>query len=260
MPLALTPVRRAALAVGVPLILVSAVWNGVSLAALTGRATVTTTTSYDVQGTHFALFAGGGGVTVTQSPDAQVHVTARVRYGFGSPNMAESVDSAGLHIDSHCAWYADACSIDLDVSVPAAVALDVETGGGDLRVTGLTAETRLVSGGGDVTATDMSGRLTLMSGGGDVRGVRLSSAQVSAESSGGNVDVRFAAPPTSVDAHSSGGDVTVHVPLGQSYRIEASTGGGDVHVTVPRDDLSVRVLTARSSGGDVTVVPDGVAR
>ena len=256
----LTPGRRAALAIGVPLILGGAVWNGLTLASLSGRATVTTTTSYDVQGTHFTLASGDGNITVRQSPDAQVHLTSRVRYGIRAPHLAVRADDTGLRIESHCSGYPDACSVDIDVSVPATVSLDVEASGGDVHAAGLSGETRLVSSGGDVTAMDMTGPLTLRSSGGDVRGDRLSSAQVTAASSGGDVDVRFAQSPQLVDAHSSGGGVTVHVPIGQSYRIGASSSGGEVHVSVPNNDLSERVLTAHSSGGDVTVAPDGVAR
>ncbi|MDQ1682186.1 MAG: hypothetical protein QOH99_727 [Frankiaceae bacterium] len=255
----LGPGRRAALAIGVPIIAASVAWTGVGFAALAGRTTVTTTASYDVLGQHLSVSANDGDVAVRPSPDAQVHVTTTLRYGLHEPVVTRTLDATGLRVDGKCRWFEDHCSVNFEIAVPAGFAIDVSASGGDVRATGLNGDARLSSSGGDVSVSAMSGNLTLDSGGGDVRATRLTSPHVLATSSGGDVEVRFSSAPVAVDARSSGGDVGVHVPGGDSYRIQTSSSGGDVHMSVPRNDLAERSLTAQSSGGDVTMAPDGDA-
>ncbi len=78
-------------------------------------------------------------------------------------------------------------------------------------------------------------------------------ASVRLRTSGGNVDLALSTAPDEVSGRTSGGDVTIRLPKG-SYAVKAETSGGTRKVSVPKDESSAHKVTARTSGGDVSVV------
>jgi DUF4097 and DUF4098 domain-containing protein YvlB len=56
-----------------------------------------------------------------------------------------------------------------------------------------------------------------------------------------------------VEAESTAGNVTVLVPVGPVYRVDAGTTVGRVDVRVADDPGADAVITAHSTTGDVTV-------
>src|SRR5690606_24963582 len=76
-------------------------------------------------------------------------------------------------------------------------------------------------------------------------------------SSGGDVSVDAAHPPSSLDAESSAGDVSVTLPGQMSYDVETDSSIGDVTVGVPERDGSMYEVRAFSSAGRVAVTARG---
>ncbi|MCU1676154.1 MAG: hypothetical protein JWM93_912 [Frankiales bacterium] len=257
MPPVLSPGRRAALVAGVPLILISIAWNGVNLAAFAGHTSETTTTVFEANEGHLYVDVNDGRVTLTASTDGHVHVRTTSHYGLRRPDVKGEVAATGVHVTSNCKWYDGNCSVDVDIAVPPSFTLDVDSSGGGITATGLSGQARLSSSGGSVRVTDLSGALELSSSGGNVRGSGLTSSSVVADSSGGNVDITFAAAPTHVDLDSSGGGVTVRLPADAAYAIDIASSGGSERVdgALRRDSGSPRTVLARSSGGSVSVLP-----
>jgi len=176
---------------------------------------------------------------------------------------------------------------DLDVrfviNVPAQYNLDLETAGGNIRVSDIRGEVRTetsggnlylgridgpVSGntsGGNVTVQGAVGKLLLRTSGGNitvgaVRGsveartsggsIKVSQARgdVIAKSSGGNITLSDVAG--SINAETSGGSMTASISTQPRSDSRLSTSGGNVTVSLA-STVSVD-LDARSDGGFVT--------
>ena len=160
-------------------------------------------------------------------------------------------------------------TVRIEVQVPRATPVDLDTSGGGIDIADLTAQVttsssggavavrsvhgavHLESSGGGVSATDIDGTAYADSSGGSVKlervtgdieasssggGVHIEDAggRVKADSSGGPVKVRFAAGNSKGgDLDSSGGGVVATVDSAIAVDIDASSSGGSVHCNVP---------------------------
>jgi DUF4097 and DUF4098 domain-containing protein YvlB len=194
-----------------------------------------------------------GDVHIVGIDAGRTTVERRLRWSLGRPWVAESVEGDTLTIRSRCGLVlAAGCSSDFFINLPRAAAIDADSSADDVVVTGLTGDVALTSSGGDVEVRSLSGRVVLKSSAGNVVGADLRSAEVHARSSAGDVELRFATPPSMVDADSTAGDVRVRLPAGlETYQVQAESSAGDVFTDVRTDPSSTRVLNLQSSAGDV---------
>ncbi|MGW1895519.1 DUF4097 family beta strand repeat-containing protein [Streptomyces sp. NPDC002004] len=180
-----------------------------------------------------------GDVEVVAGSGDSVEVVEKYEYSDGKPRTEHSVRAGELLLKSSgCGGDADKCSVKYRVEVPAATAVHLTVGGGDITVRGL------------------SGATYAKSEGGQVRVAQSSAKDVTAGNGGGDVSVSFAAVPDKVDASTEGGDVTVRLPRG-AYDVDARTEGGDRKVDVRTDSGSPHKVTAHTEGGDVRVESTG---
>jgi DUF4097 and DUF4098 domain-containing protein YvlB len=156
--------------------------------------------------------------------------------GDEKPQLTQEVRGDVLHVEATCPDERD-CDTELVLTVPAPSAVRADLGAGNVAVTGL------------------SGAQDLSTGAGNVAGMNLGAAPVTATTPAGNVDLGFASAPPTVDAESSAGNVTVRVPAGPDYEVDASSSVGIARVEVPDTPGADHRITARSSAGNVTVVP-----
>ena len=89
---------------------------------------------------------------------------------------------------------------------------------------------------------------------GDIEATGLRSGTVRARTGSGDVDLLFSAAPQDVDAEAGSGDVSVLVPRGGRYAVEAVTGSGDRSVGVVSHPRAPASLRARTGSGDVSVL------
>ncbi|TCK24676.1 DUF4097 family beta strand repeat-containing protein [Pseudonocardia endophytica] len=157
--------------------------------------------------------------------------------GDVKPTLTQEVRGDTLHVVADCPDGSDDCNVELVITVPAATAVKADLGAGNVAVTGLTGEQELSSGAGNVG------------------GVNLGAAPVKATTPAGNVDLSFAAAPPTVDAQSSAGNVTVRVPTGPVYEVDTGSTVGNVRVEVPDTPGADHRISARSSAGNVSVIP-----
>ena len=219
-----------------------------------------------------SIDAAAGEVMIVPTSAAEVRIDSSVKGALHTPRLRAVKRGAELSLDGSCPVLGfGSCRASIVVHVPATTAVDVRSGTGDLTASGLSGPVRLETGSGDVTGDGLTGGADLRTSSGDVdvRGLRgevslktasgdvnaedLGSAQVQAVSSSGDVVLDFLASPRDVDAATASGDVTVALPRGESYRVEADTGSGDREVGVDENDSSPRVVRARTSSGDVIV-------
>jgi DUF4097 and DUF4098 domain-containing protein YvlB len=150
----------------------------------------------------------------------------------------------------------------LQVRVPAALAISIDSGSGDVHASSL-ASLDFKSGSGDLVVGDIAGPLALQLGSGDVQGHQVGSVELRRTGSGdvrvdgiqGNVsadhagsgDLDFSHVSGSVKVGDTGsGDVTVsHVA--QNVEV-GSTGSGDVDA----EDVGGNFTVHATGSGDVT--------
>jgi len=178
----------------------------------------------------------------------------------------------GTGFNLHCRLFTGNCDLNATFAVPPGTPLDLDTGGGNMNISGIQNTVTLTSSGGDVSLADsrsaatvdsgggnlslsrLGGILTFTTSGGDVDGGDLTAPKVTTDSGGGNVTLTFTTVPAKVDITSSGGDITIVLPHGTAeYAIKETLSGGDNRVSVPRNDLAANKITVDSGGGNVSI-------
>ena len=163
---------------------------------------------------------GDGDVHLTGAPSGSaLTVVEHITDGLTSPSRLARLGAGGvLHLSGGCTVvFSNSCGVSYTIAVPAGVAVDADSGSGNVDAQGIRAShVHLDSGNGDVTAT-------------------------------------FDQAPTQLDASSGNGDVTLTVP-NVTYAVHASSSNGNVADSTLRiDPSSPRTITASSGNGDVTI-------
>ena len=272
--LLMTPARRIILLLGVPLSL--------SLLALTcfGIISKASQGSYTVSYSPVRVSGGlamnvdGGDVTLQGgiAPSAaQFTGAGTVWYGLTysgqRPTLATAQTAAGTRINFACPGFN--CALSSTVDVPPQVPVTVTSNGGNVTATGLSDAT-LQTGGGDLTVDGLTGDVSLntdgqnASFGGNVAGT-LAAQNITVDSSGGSVDLQLSTPPSDLNVTTEGGNVTLQLPGGYSYRVDNipeaaaqinQNGPGPVQpsaITVTTSSSSQYRITVNADGGAVTI-------
>ena len=270
--LPMTPGRRAALLLGVPVVLVVITANAYSVVQNLGKGSFPVPdTSLTVPSSGLVVSLGGGNATVRgDSPTSAAHLSGTVSYALARPSLhvrAGDISLSCPFIDT------GNCNLNATVDAPASAAVKLTTGGGDLSVSGLsgavsastdggnvtasrlTADVTVSTGGGDVTVSQLSGTVSLHTDGGNITGSAITSAYVSAATGGGDITLTLTRPPRDLTVRTDGGNVTIVVPKGVAYDVQAHTDGGSVSKNVQTTSTPTYQISATSGGGDITIEP-----
>lgn len=158
-------------------------------------------------------------------------------------------------------------SISFTVHTPTNVSSKLETSGGNISLSGLTATQEAETSGGNITTEDLKGNLDLHTSGGNISSRNIS-GDVKLETSGGNI--RMTKCDGKWDAHTSGGNINVDEARGEMKLV---TSGGGIDLREMRGSLEARTsggsidadivelgqyLTLRTSGGSIeATIPGG---
>lgn len=268
--LIMTPGRWITLLIGVPVALAIIGLNALSLVAGVGTASFPVSRTIPVDHGRLVASIDGGDFNVRQGqPGDAAQLTGRVQYSLVRPDFSVN-DGTGISL--HCRLFLGNCGLDATLTVPPGAALDLASGGGDMRLSDIQSAVTLDSAGGDVSLSGAGGAASVTTGGGDlsdsgaggilhfttsggdVDGSGLLSPNVTVASAGGDVSLRFTRVPAYINVQSSGGDITIVLPRGATeYAINESTGGGDYGATVPKNSRAANKITVASGGGDVSI-------
>lgn len=179
------------------------------------------------------------GDTRIEGTDAMtVSVTEQLHYSDNPPQTSHTVTGSQLALSYTCpssVINADVCSVTYVVKVPRRIEVKVEGKVGTTTLAGL------------------AGQLTLSSSTGSIDATGLASGSVTARTGAGSITLEFITPPTLVDAQAQVGSVTVRLPAGTTYVVDAGSQVGNVDVTVQQEPASGHRVTAHSQVGSVTV-------
>ena len=179
-----------------------------------------------------------GNTHIEGTDDTTVSVTEQLHYTGDPPQTSHSVTSGQLNLSYTCpaeTVNVNTCGVTYVVTVPRRIAVEIDGKVGATTVTGLAGQLALTSSTGSIDATG------------------LTSNAVTARASAGTITLGFTAPPTTVNAQAQVGSVTVQLPAGTAYAVDAGSQVGSAAVTVQRDPGSAHRVTAHSQVGSVTV-------
>jgi DUF4097 and DUF4098 domain-containing protein YvlB len=134
--------------------------------------------------------------------------------------------------------------------------IDAHTSGGSVDAENIHGPTRLGTSGGGITIVDATGDLDLSTLGGSIN-LKSADGKVTAATSGGSVraEVRV---NRGIDLRSSGGPITLLIPEGVRASIDAHTSGGsvqsDLPVTRTEAELHSRLRGTLNGGGEPIVL------
>lgn len=138
------------------------------------------------------------------------------------------------------------CEVDVDLSLPASLVVDLAVGAGDVDLRTLLSEISISTGAGDVEGSVSGGHVSVETGAGDIR---LSGLNAAVQASSGTGDVRLTfdrAPTGRIDASTGVGDVELRLPADTPVDAATSTGLGSVQQRLenqPGADTEVRAST-----------------
>jgi Toastrack DUF4097 len=191
-----------------------------------------------------------GSVSVTGGSGSEVSVTATLTYNTTKPSVTHTIQGQTLTLGySGCGD----CAVSFTVTVPRTDNVTVNDQNGDVTVASLAGDVAVGEDTGDVMMTDLTGDLSIQNEDGNVSGTSLSAGQASFQNGNGDIDVAFAAAPRQLKAAADTGQVTIGLPSGTAYRVNASSGVGTADVTVPQSPAAAHVVTATSTTGTVAV-------
>jgi DUF4097 and DUF4098 domain-containing protein YvlB len=230
---------------------------------------------------------GSGDITIHAGNDTQIHIIGHVHAGWAilgnvqdriqrilnNPPIAQEGNTIRVG-ESNDRGLFNNISIDYDISVPTAVALNLHSGSGDIVVNQVGRYLSASSGSGDLRAHGINGPAELGTGSGDIELEQDAPGDVKAKTGSGTVKIRglngsLTARSGSGDIQADGrlvgggnlasgsGTIKLRLPPDARFNLEASTGSGDIHVNFPgaprQGDASRHHLTASINGGGATI-------
>ena len=167
----------------------------------------------------------------------------------------------------------DTSSGDVEIQDQNLSELSVRTSSGDLQLNAIQAAAIAVeSSSGDHTADGLNtGKATMTSSSGEIR-VEDLQGSVKAESSSGDITLRYSAFASDLEVESSSGDVELFLTESAEFRVEARASSGDIDCAYPvtlsgsdsemrKNRLSgtvgtgTRRVSVKTSSGDITIRP-----
>ena len=170
---------------------------------------------------------------------AQEGVTAiSVSEQVQGATTSKEVNGTNAVLTSRCPQginFGNSCRVQYKITVPAKVTIDVEGAAGDISLTGPLA---------NATVGTAAARIT---------GKGLGAGTIKATTNAGQVDLTFAAPPSSVQVKTEAGQVTLTLPGAEKYNVTVSTTIGTKDVEVDSDPSSAHRIDVTATIGAVTV-------
>jgi len=191
-----------------------------------------------------------GSVSVSSGPGSEVSVTTTIHYSTSSPYITHTISGHALTLGySGCTD----CSVAFTVTVPRTASVTIHVQTGHVSVASLAGDVSVGDDTGKVTLIGLTGNVSVRDGTGSVSGTGLSAKRASFQDGTGSIDVAFTAAPRQLSAVTGTGEVSVRVPSGTAYQVNASSKAGSVKVSVPQSPTVTHVITATTTTGAVSV-------
>jgi Putative adhesin len=271
-PLPMTKGRLLALLLGVPVAFALIAWTGLTEVAYAGLGSYPVRLAVPVHGSTVNLSAGAADVQVTQAAGSTLRLTGKARYSLFRSDVTWQTTQSGVIVSPQCHFFVGICSFSFHAVLPAGKRAVLSEGSGNLALRGLTGPVIAGSGSGDVQANLLTGTANLQTGSGNITGGALSGPKVTLRAGSGNIaidslesldvvvtdgsgniDLTFTKVPTRVKVSNSSGNVSVVLPRGVRYQVNATTDSGNRSVGVLQTSAPDHVITVTDGSGNVSV-------
>jgi len=222
--------------------------------------TEATTYVQDTSPTEVVMSNDIGDIRVIKAGPAQLVVTKN--WAFQAPTVTVKREGHRLTATAACPEQVSLnnCSVDFELQIPDAFALDVKQGIGSVEVRGVAGNLNLENGVGETRVLSVHGyalRVRQSSGGAILGGLHV--RRVDARTGNGNVVVDSESAPDAIEAHSTNGDVNVVVPAA-AYAITTHVTNGNKEVRgLTSDPAASRTINAATGNGSVLVRSHGAS-
>jgi DUF4097 and DUF4098 domain-containing protein YvlB len=199
------------------------------------------------------------GVRVSPGPAGDlIKIHSRLTWVTSRPRVLLSWDRTTLRITVVCGrarlYDSLECGTDLDVQVPAEIAMRAEVASGSIDVRGINGDLRLQTTSGAIRIAAARGNVWARGTSGLINGTVLSSPRVDAKLSSGAIRLGFAGSPRRLDLAITSGDVRVGLPPGEQYQVTGSSISGATKVDPELvNGRSHRVINVTNRSGSVEV-------
>lgn len=157
-----------------------------------------------------------GHVTLLPGTGPDVEVTTTRHWSFTDASAEHRIEDGVLTVTAECPWFGFGCRVSEELTVPAGVAVRVQTAAGSI----------------------------------DALDVDVASFQ--AETAAGNVDASFTTAPSDISIATSAGNVHVLVPA-DTYQVDADASAGNVDVGVSQSAGAQRSIRVETSAGNIDI-------
>ncbi|MFI6926794.1 DUF4097 family beta strand repeat-containing protein [Nonomuraea spiralis] len=202
-----------------------------------GGSTSQDTASYEVKDkvSKLQVKSDAGDTVITETDGTAIRVIETLRWrGDDKPRPQHKVEGQALFVTYDCPSNWGSCSVDYKIEIPKGLAVDLD------------------SGSGDITLRALSGQLDVELGSGDIDGSNITGKKAYVKAGSGNVELKYAAAPDSAELECGSGDITLRVPTG-AYDIKTDVGSGDASVPIKSDPASPHKISLTAGSGDVVV-------
>ncbi len=272
-PLPMTPGRRIALLLGVPLALVIIAWTGLTEVAFAGVGSYPVRLAVPVHGNTVSLSLGPADTQVTEAAGSKLRLTGTAHYSLVRSTVTWHTTASGVSVSPRCHFLTGVCSFSFRAVLPAGKRAYLSDGSGNLTLRGLTGPVVAGSGSGDMRASLLSGAVSLQTGSGNITGGTLSGPRVTlsagsgnivitsltsrhlaAYDGSGNISLVFSAVPDHVEVTASSGNVSLVLPPGPArYQVDATTDSGNRTVHLPGTSAPTHVIKVTAGSGNISI-------
>lgn len=202
-------------------------------------------------GGRFILEADEGSVDLMGSDQSEVNVVIdaegyrienRVDFSFDDDGNVARIREKRRYWDP-LEFLFDPLGLHYQIRVPKSVAVEIRTGGGNIRVYAISGHAELATSGGGIEVSNVTGDVTAHTSGGHIR-VDQIHGEVNIATSGGGIEAESIDGP--LNAKTSGGPIRIH---GITGRVDARTSGGSIEAVFSKGNQGGGVL--ETSGGSI---------
>jgi DUF4097 and DUF4098 domain-containing protein YvlB len=137
----------------------------------------------------------------------------------------------------------------LEITAPRRTRVDLNTGGGNVSVSGLDGRVEMDTAGGNIELSDASGEIHMETGGGKID-ISNASGEIDARTGGGSIAYQ-GTPQGSFRFDTGAGDIRLRLPAELNVKVDLDTGTGEIDVDWPVDgQVSKRRVRGTIGSGD----------
>jgi hypothetical protein len=145
------------------------------------------------------------------------------------------------------------CQVDLDISVPKQIALNLWSGSGRIDVNGTEGNLSFNTGAGAVVANGQFAKVEGKSGSGNVT-INGIAGGGSVSVGSGDVNLKFNEDPTgNFDVKTGNGDALLNFPRGSKIKADLGAGSGQVENEIQTSDSADFGISVKTGSGDLKV-------